>query len=163
MGPYKGECYYRRCWLPKDNKKYFWQMLIIGFSISVLFVSEESFTFFPLFLFASPVMLDLVNTELKSNVYNAVRVLFGFLNGALLLCSFLGFAGVLVDTGSCFAFPSTFMFWPGLAIEKRYIGIVAILDIAVPLIFWISAPCQKALRTLEEDMMALTGKEAGSE
>lgn len=162
MGPYKGECYYGRCWLPKDNKKYFWQMLIIGFSAIVLFIAEESFTFFPLLLFASPVMLDLVNTELKSKTYNVVRVLFEILNGVLLLCSFLGFAGVLVDTGSCFAFPSTFMFWPGLAIEKRCIGIISILDIAVPLIFWISAPCQKALRTLEEDRMALTGKGAGS-
>lgn len=149
MDYYKGECYYERCWLPKDNKKYFWQAGIITFSILVLFVAEESFSFFPLFLVVSPVMLDIVNTELKSKACNAVRLLFGILNGILLLCSFLGFAQVLVDTGSCFAFPSTFLFWPGLEIKKQYIGIAALLDIMVPLIFWIGAPCQKALRTLE--------------
>ena len=54
------------------------------------------------------------------------------------------------------------MFGAGLAIEKRYIGIAAILNIAVPLIFWISAPCQAALHTLEEDREAMAGKGAKS-
>lgn len=159
MDVYKGECYYGRCWLPKNNKKYLWQVAIIAVSVFVLFITEESFTFFSLFLVVSPVMLDIINTELKSKGWNVVRVLFGILNGALLLCSALGFAKVLVDTGSSFAFPPTFMFWPGLAIKKQYIGIAVIFDIAVPLIFWIGAPCQEALHTLEEDKMAMAGKE----
>jgi len=160
MGAHGRECYYERCWLPKNNKKYFWQAIIIGFSVIVLFATEEDFTFFPLFLVISPIMVDIVNTELKSKACNAVRLLFGILNSGLLLCSFLGFAKVLVDTGSYFAISSTFMFCPGLEIKKKYIGILTICDIAVPLIFWIGAPCQEALHTLEEDRELLAGKGA---
>ncbi len=162
MGTYKGECYYGRCWLPKNNKKYFWQAIIIAFSVIMLFVSDESFTFFPLFLVTSPVMLDIINTDLRSKICNVVRVLFGILNGFLLFFSFLGFANVFVDTGSSFALNQTFMFWPGLAIQKQYIGFAALLNIAVPLIFSISAPCQAALHTMEEDRVAMAGKETGS-
>lgn len=107
-------------------------------------------------------MLDIINTDLRSKICNVVRVLFGILNGFLLFFSFLGFANVFVDTGSSFALNQTFMFWPGLAIQKQYIGFAALLNIAVPLIFSISAPCQAALHTMEEDRVAMAGKETGS-
>lgn len=158
MNYYNLDCHYGRCWLPKDNSKYGWQMVFLVFSLFVLWKDVESFPFFPIFLFSAPVMIDILTTELNSKVCTVIRKLFGIGNAIVIVFCFFGFGDIILDNGDYFAFASTSMLLGQVSIRKTYIGIALALDILVPLVFFIGAPSQKTLHMLEVDKRMTEGR-----
>lgn len=162
MNNYRYACHYNRCWLPRDNSKYLWQVFFLAVSVILLFKKMEDFSFFPIFLFISPVMVDIITTELKSKVCTFIRWLFGIGNAVIFILCILGFAGIIVDEGNCFALVSTFIFFKKISVEKTFVGIALTLEILVPIVFFIGAPSQKTLHMLEVDSKITERKGAKS-
>lgn len=142
-------CPYGRCWLPENNSKYWWQVFFLVISIFILLKNTTDFSFTTIFLFVFPIMVDIITTELKSKVCNVIRWFFGLANGILLICCILGFTGVIIDKGDCFALVSTFMIFKDMFVPKGTMAIALAVDTLVPFIFLIGTPSQKKLRTLE--------------
>lgn len=142
-------CHYGRCWLPKNNYKYLWQVCLLAVSVAVLMKEAGSFSFFSIFLFVSPIMVDILTIELEGTTCTVFRWIFGVVNVVLLVFCVLGFADVIVDNGSYFAFVSTFMVLKGFSVKKAHMGIVLVLDILVPFVFLLGAPSQKKLNMLD--------------
>lgn len=92
--------------------------------------------------------LDILNASFTTNVMNRVRVVFGILDAALLLSCFLGMFGVFEDTKESFAVSPDFLYFAGVEIEKRVVGIIIALNLAVPIMFYIGSPCQETVRAL---------------
>ncbi len=146
----EASCAYGACMLPQDNKRYLWQLAYIVIGLGVLFFDAKSFTFFQTFLFVAPVLLDIAYVDIKrSKTLNGIRIFFWIYDSALVVMCILGIVGVLVDKGECFAISTTFLFCPGYSIQKNYIGIAIAINLMVPFILWIGAPCQRAMRILE--------------
>lgn len=143
----KAKCPYEECKLPQNNRHYLWQIGYMVIGLGVLFFKEEDFTFFQTFLFLAPVALDLLNASF-AKVINLVRLGFGVLDAVLLLGCFLGMFGVFEDTGASFAVSQSFLYFSGVEIKKTIVGLVIALNLAVPIIFYIGAPCQQTMRQL---------------
>lgn len=149
MGIENRFCYYDRCWLPKDNSKYLWQVGLLAISFIFLLQNITKFSFISIFLFILPVIVDIMTTELKSKAWTVIRCIFGVANGIIVIFCFLGFGNVIIDKGNCFALVSTYMFFSGLTVKKIDIAKVLAVDILVPFIFLISAPSRKTLHSLK--------------
>lgn len=162
---YDGTCHYGKCWLPQNNKKYWWQAGFLLLSLLVLLSVKSNFTFTNICLFIVPVMIDLVTTELKSKTWNLIRWLFRVLNGVLLIFCILGFMGVIVENKEYFALKDSFLFLENLpvkSVEKGFIGKFLWVDLIVPLVFCVGAPCQDGLHILEIDERIATQKKENS-
>lgn len=144
----KVKCPYDECKLPQNNNHYFWQIAYMMIGLCVLFFKIEDFTFFQTFLFLAPVVLDLLNTSLKTNTLNKVRVVFAILDAALLLCCLLGMFGILQDTGESFAISQSFIYFPGSEIKKTIVGVIIVLNLTVPIIFYIGTYNQQTMKLL---------------
>lgn len=138
----KAKCIYEECKLPKNNNHYFWQIGYMLIGLGVLFFSAKDFTFFQTFLFIAPVALDIFNAGFTTKTVNVLRVCFGVLDAALLVGCFLGMLGVIKDVETEFMISKTFLYWPGVAIEKKIVGYVIALNLIVPIVFYIGSPCQ---------------------
>lgn len=130
-------------------------------SVAVLFNEIENFSFFPIFLFISPIIVDILTTELKSLTCTVFRWIFGIINAGLFVGCILGFAGVIIDTGDCFMLSRTFMFQNDILLKKTYVGIALVIDILVPFVFLIGAPTQKQKHTLQVVHKMEEGKGVG--
>ncbi len=152
-------CEYSHCWLPKDNKRYGWQLAYLIVSLCILLADKKNFTFFPIFLFIAPVFLDLMSSELKTATIEAIRKIFGLYNSVLLITCILGAAGFVQADEATFFIVSTSLIFPGKAVSKEIIGYILLPDLIVPIIFWIGAPCQKAKMVLKTCQLTIHRKE----
>ena len=134
--------------LPKNNKHYLWQVCYMAIGLGVLFFRPEDFTFFQTFLFLAPVVLDIVNTNFTTESMNWVRRGFGFVDTILLISCFLGMLGALQDTGKSFVVRESFLYFSGVEIEKTTVGVIIAVNLAVPFMFYIGAPCQETVKLL---------------
>ena len=146
----KVECVYEECMLPSNNTYYLWQIGYMLIGLGVLFFRIENFTFFQTLLFLFPVILDIWNTNITAGWLKFVRVCFGVLDVALLICCLLGMSGVLQDTGKSFVVSQDYMYFSGQGIEKTTVGIIIAFNLIVPVMFYIGAPCQKAMKMLNK-------------
>lgn len=146
----KARCPYEECKLPENNRHYLWQIAYMLIGLGVLFFKVEDFTFFQTFLFLAPVALDILDARFITKALNIVRVVFGIFDAILLICCILGMFGVLQDTGKGFAVSQSFLYFSGVEIDKTIVGIIIAINLAVPILFYIGAPCQQTMRLLNK-------------
>lgn len=142
-------CTYGACVLPKNNGRYLWQLAYVILGLGVLFYDIKSFTFFQTFLFVAPVFLDIAYVDIrKSKTLNWIRIVFGIYDSIFLLMCTLGIAGVIEDQGEYFAISNTFLYFQGFSVEKAKVGIAIAINLIVPFVLWIGAPCQQGMHIL---------------
>lgn len=143
-------CQYGRCWLPEKNTKYLIQAAYMFISAAMLFKEKPAFTFYATLLLIAPALLDVVTTELKSPFLNSIRRAFIVLDSLLVIFCILGIGGILQDNGDYFLISEKFLYFPGAAVRKEHAGLFILINILVPIGFWIGSPCQDTLHTLEQ-------------
>ena len=96
------KCYYGECQLPENNQRYVWQFVYIVFGAICLATNEKEFSFFSLFTFVAPVLIDLLGCVITQKWIKHIRQLFIFLNAFVVLVCLSGWFGFFEDTGSAF-------------------------------------------------------------
>ena len=71
--------------IPKDNNKYWIQLLCLGVSVCFMAIDVSAFTFLSVFMYVVPITLDLVYSEFENRLLTVVRVAFLAAN-AIVVC-----------------------------------------------------------------------------
>lgn len=137
------KCSYGECQLPDNNKRYFWQFVYIVFGVICLATDEKSFSFFSLFTFVAPVLIDLLGGDISRKPAKYFRQFFICLDILVVLVCFSGWYGFLEDTGSEFVVTADAMFSAGAAIPKTWMLGVIVLNVFVPVMYGKASPCKR--------------------
>lgn len=141
-------CPYKECYLPENNNKYFGQFVYLVISLGVLIGSPEQFNFFSLALYIAPILLDLIGTSVDKG--NILRIIFTVLNIILLIFVLLGMFQLIDDNGSTFSVIESALLFSGFSIKKGWLALALLPNVAIPLVFWIGAPCKKKKQRMQE-------------
>ena len=155
MGRSVQKCSYQECQLPENNKRYWWQFAYIVFGIICLAAHENEFSFFPLFTFIAPILIDLLGSEVKYRIANILRRIFIVVNVAVIMACFGGWYGVIEDAGSIFRIVDDAMIFSGLEIPKTVFLGVIVTNVFVPIMYSQASPC-KARAIAPEKLLTKT-------
>lgn len=144
----KPTCAYDSCMLPNSNKKFLIQLLYLTISVFFLFMNPSDFSFFAIFMYIFPIMLDLVTSEIKGTIFQVVRWLFVIPNAVAVVFCFLGLGGFFVDGGDMFSIIETSLIFPRQIIEKTQLVVPMILELFVPIVLYFGSPTRKRSRVL---------------
>lgn len=151
----KGVCEHNGCKLPKNNYRYLWQFVYTFVGLTILLLREEDFTFFQIFLFTVPILIDIAYSTLESKIMNAVRIVFCIGNAIILVLCMLGLVGAIVDTGSSFAINLEVLNFK-FELPKTTMAVIMGPNLAVPLIYFGCSPCRN-----NEGMLSFLHAKAG--
>lgn len=143
----KRVCSYSECKLPVNNHRYLWQLAYILLGLIVLYWRESDFTFFQVFLFVFPILIDVSYSTLSSKIMNIVRGIFFLLNLLVLSICILGFMDIMSDTGNAF-FIELEVFNFQFALKKAILGCIMFPNIIIPVLYYGASPCQKNEETI---------------
>ena len=144
------DCPYNECYLPENNNKYLWQIGFLLVSLGVMIISPEQFNFFSIALYIAPVLLDLIDTSVDNKLLKGLRTLFTMLNSILLVFALLGMIHLIEDNGVSFSVIKSALLFSNFTIEKRWLAVALLCNLAVPGIFWIGAPSKKKMQRMQE-------------
>lgn len=115
----------------------------------VLWKNTAEFTFFPIFMFSAPIVMDLVSTRLKGKLFKAMQIFFVCINVVLVIFCSAGISGLLVDSGANFAFADTSVVLQSVSFTKRFLVIPLLLDLIVPITMVYACPTKKMMETIK--------------
>lgn len=145
-GSKKHTCAYKTCKLPRNNNRYYWQVAYLIIGIGFLISNEEDFTFFPLFTFVTPILIDLFDGKAYGKIARFIRKTFIVLNMVVIIFCISGWYGLFADDKTSFVVSETAMLFSGARFPKTIILWVIIADIVVPIMYSQSMPTRsKAL------------------
>ena len=128
--------------MPENNKRYWWQFVYIIFGIGCLASNENDFSFFPLFTFVAPVLIDLLGNKVEYRVARWFRTVFIIINVTIVLICFCGWYGVMIDTGNAFSVNNNAMVFPGASIPKTVFLVAILPHVGVPAMYSFVSPCK---------------------
>ena len=137
-------CAYSDCQLPKNNNKYFAQLILLIIVLLFMIKDVQYFTLVSVFLFVAPVTLDLICTDLQPKWLNTVRIIFIIYNLVICLLSFSGIFGLITEQKTYFLVVETSMMWPEYIVNKDIVLYLLFIDLIIPWMFWKGAPNQAA-------------------
>ena len=153
MGRSGRKCSYEECRLPDNNKRFWWQFVYIIFGVVCLASNESNFSFFPLFTFVAPVLIDLLGCEIRKNkIAQALRQIFIIVNIIIVFVCFCGWYGVIIDIGSAFVVTESAMLCAGWSVPKDYFLWAIVSNVLVPAMYSRVSPC-KAKALLPEALL----------
>lgn len=72
------------------------------------------------------------------------------LNSILLVFALLGMIHLIEDNGVSFSVIKSALLFSNFTIEKRWLAVALLCNLAVPGIFWIGAPSKKKMQRMQE-------------
>lgn len=136
------KCSYDTCQLPDNNNRYWWQFVYLILGVICLIAKEDEFTFFPLFTFVAPVLIDLLGSEVNHGLASKIRLFFIVINVILVLMCLVGWYGLIQDTGSFFVISEEAMVFAGLKMKKQVFLPAIVANIFVPVLYSQVSPCK---------------------
>lgn len=145
----KQNCPYEECYLPDNNVKYIIQFVYLIASGLFLIKKSEEFTFFSVFLFIAPILLDLVYTRFRGKLYTTINWFYIIINASIALFCFAGMFGFFVDGGEFFAVSGEAMVCAGKMFKKKCLLIPMTIDLLVPVMMHRACPSKKTKEMVE--------------
>lgn len=155
MAKNSSKCPYEVCQLPESNQRFVWQLVYILFGIACLIKDEVNFSYFPLFTFVAPVLIDLLGNKIDRNPAKLLRWGFIAINTVVVLMCGCGWYGLFEDTGSAFVVTDNAMICAGASIPKIWILWVIVSDVFVPIMYGMASPCRKKGKMVSVAAMAV--------
>lgn len=143
------KCQYAECFLPKDNKIYWWQLAFMAIGILGFFLVKTDFSFLNIFLFLVPVTLDLVYNDIKYGFLKIIRKIYIALNLFCVSVCFIGFT-MLNESGLKVTVDTLFFESVDISSIKSFLFLAIVINIMVPIILLIGRPCLKNLKVAED-------------
>lgn len=139
-------CYYDECKLPKNNRKYGLQIVFFILSLMCLAKDSGQLTMVSMFLYLSPIILDLWTTVLDPPWLNRFRIGCAIFDSLICVIIVGGlFTGLLVEMGDSFSVVGTSLIFAEYTITKRFLFLVALVNLVIPIMFWKGSPNQEAM------------------
>ena len=138
------KCLYGTCMLPEHNYYYIAQIVYLLFCSVMLFINFQQVTFLPIFMFVTPLLMDILFTKLKSKWFIVGQAIFAAIIIILLIfCLAGGLGHAIEDKGDLFEFSSVVFANNKLEIHKRLIVYILAGQISVPVYLMIGNPTKK--------------------
>lgn len=143
-------CLYNKCNLPKNNKRFLWQILYLIISVFTI-LKPGQFSALTIFLFVFPILLDIYNFDIATNnkdqldffIIKIVILIYKFFNISLLIISFLGLSNIFIfNNNGDISFSKNMLIDFELVIPLNYTLFLLVADILFSLIMYFGAPCQ---------------------
>ena len=150
MAEKESTCVYMKCLLPKNNHRYLWQIAYSFFAIVMLMVNTNAFTFVAVFLLVVPILTDAFFSEFHTRRWRWCCRIFIVVDIIVAGLCFLGLIGVLIDKGQSIAITTTFMYFGGKCVEKKYVAWILFANVVIPFILFIGSPCQSTKNLAEK-------------
>ena len=112
-----------------------------------MYWKEEAFTFFQIFLFVFPVLIDISYSALDSKTMDLVRKLFLLLNIFIMAVCVLGLTNIMTDTGNSFCMNLEVIGFK-FEITKRRLSLVMLLNVIIPILYYACSPCRRNEKTI---------------
>ena len=143
------KCAYSECMLPSNNARYFVQLCYLILSILFLFKSSNEFTFFSIFMYSVPVLIDLLFCTMQGKIFTTIKYCFIVFNAVIILFCLLGLIGGLKDTGAEFQVVETSLILASLKIQKTKFIVPMLLELIVPCSLFFGSPNQRSMHIVE--------------
>ena len=111
--------------------------------------SNNNFTILALFMYVTPVLIDLTSNGMKSRAFKLVKNTFVVYNAVFLLFCFFGLVGIIVDHGDTFIVYLTAVFNKELVLQKRIVAFTLLLEIFVPICLLVGSPSRDSKNAVE--------------
>lgn len=141
-------CKHGGCKLPKNNCRFLWQFAYILLGFVILVTRDDMFTFFQVFLFTSPILIDVAYANDDTKTLWLFRKFFFVINIGIILLCIIGMAGLVSDSGSEFVFNFEVFNTGDIPITKSFFSGMLGLNLIVPLFYFGLSPCQENEGTL---------------
>ena len=143
------KCAYSECMLPLNNARYGVQFCYLLLSILFLFKSSNEFTFFSIFMYSVPILIDLLFSTMQGKIFTTIKFCFIVFNAAIIVFCLLGLIGVFIDTGAEFQVVETSLILASSTIRKTTFIIPMLLELIVPFSLLLGSPNQKSMHIVE--------------
>lgn len=137
-------CAYEECHLPENNNKYWYQLVYLIVSIFILLRNNSDFTFYSLFMFTSPILLDLIFVHFDGKLYRVIKIVYIIVNTALAVICLVGMFEFLVDNGNTFAVVADAIILQEINIRKSWLAIPMGADLLIPVIMVFACPTKRS-------------------
>lgn len=145
----RNKCAYSECMLPSNNARYGAQLCYLILSILFLFKSSNEFTFFSIFMYSVPILIDLLFSIMPGKVFTVIKYCFIVFNAAIIVFCLLGLIGVFIDTGAEFQVVETSLILASAKMKKNKFIIPMLLELIVPCSLFFGSPSQKSMHIVE--------------
>lgn len=142
-------CIYDKCCLPENNNNYLIQLVYSVITVIILGANRQSFTLTSILLYISPFIIDLTQNKIENKLYNFIKHIL-IVDNVLLFIFVIAGMFLLEESDNYFIIRETSMFLGGYIISKRYVFILCLVNIIVPVILYKAVPCQKTINQLQE-------------
>lgn len=142
------KCVYTECKLPANNNRYWSQLLCLVLGFFAMLINSSSFSFLSVFLYVTPIAVDLYHTEYINRGLNTLKHLFLVLNLFIVIFCFLGLIGFLIDLGDAFAVSESALIFSGRMVPKKALIYVLLVDLVVPVSMVYGTPNQKSSQAI---------------
>ena len=129
--------------LPDNNNRFICQFVYLTAGILVLFAAPENFTFFQVLLFIVPILIDIICSGPNSKLVKVIRWIIGIIYVLLVINCAIGLGGYIVDFENRFEVVKSMLIFGGLSARKEVIGIFLMINILIPISYFVSSPCKK--------------------
>lgn len=142
-------CLYGKCYLPENNNKFLLQVVYVIIGIFVLLSKPENFTYFQTLLFVSSILIDIISFGPVNKVAHFIRWVIGVFDTLIVIVCFLGLGGIIGQTPNTYFFVDTMRLLGGFCINKDFIALILIANLAIPFAYYNYSPCKKNLKIKE--------------
>ena len=146
------KCSYTECQIDNSCHHQIFQIIYLAVSILILTNGPDQFTSFAIFLFASPVLVDLIFFKPTCQInYNAKFILI-IISGLYTLMYFLCAGNVIIEYPECFIVNKSNFLIGWLSVKpfsKRFLSIMLIPLIIAPALGWIGV-ADKNISTISD-------------
>ena len=142
------KCAYNYCMLPKNNNRYWAQLVFYIIAFCFIALDAHAFTFLSLFIYVIPIVLDLLFAEIKNGFLTKLKYFFLVANIILALICIVGQFGFFVDEGTNIKVVETSMILANTQIPKNLLLFLLLVDLVIPVIMVFGTPNQKSAQAI---------------
>lgn len=142
------KCAYNDCMLPKDNNRYWLQLLCLLISICFMAIDFKAFTFLSMFMYTVPITLDLIYSKFEGRFLSFIRILFLVVNVLIVVFCVVGQFGFFVDNGDTISVINTSMIFAEKTISKTSLLYLLLVDLLVPVMMVFGTPNQRTAEAI---------------
>lgn len=149
MARKNNKCYFEECILPSNNNRYFLQLFFLILGLVYLLKDSREFTFVTIFMYTTPILIDLISVKLNSRFFNHIKAIFVIFNSIIILFCISGLFGVIEDKENYFSIVSTAVAFAEIKIEKKILLISMVVELSIPIILYFGSPTRRTNEILE--------------
>ncbi len=144
------KCIYDNCVIPDNNNVYLLQLAFLVFGILGFVLLQNEFSFFNIFLFITPIALDLAYNDVKGKLLKTIKGIYFCVD---MICSVLCFVGITMLKEDGLNVSSNIIYIAervDLSAIKKFMLWVVIANMFIPIMFYFGRPCKKTQKTFDK-------------